>query len=831
VIRFFAGFFLLLVALPASAQPPTDSESFFESKIRPIFAGTCARCHGPEKASHGLRLDSRPALLRGGESGPAIIPGDPDKSLLLQAIRHSRDDLHMPPGKRLSDAVAADFATWIRRGAPWPKITIPMSGASTPRHWAFAPVRALTPPLDPTGWSDNPIDRFISARLREQGLRPVAPADRRTLLRRVTFDLIGLPPSPEEAAAFLAGDSPGALEKVVERLLANPHYGERWGRYWLDVARYADTAGDNADYPIPEARRYRDYVIDSFNADKPYDQFVREQLAGDLLAQLEPPERYAERVTATGFLALSRRYATAPYELWPLTIEDSIETTGRAFLGLTLRCARCHDHKFDPVTQEDYYALYGIFASTQYPWAGAEELATKGFNRMHFVPLVPPKDAAPRLATHQKRVRDLEARIHLLEKDDPLARKLAALDRQIEAKTKARSGSTQPNGSDPKAELAALRQERERVEHQLQGRFPGLRMELRRLVRPGLPADLPGAHAVQEGIPLDMYIHRHGDETQHGPVAHRAVPKFLAGGHPPVIPTKSSGRLQLAEWLARPDNPLTARVMVNRIWQHHFGKGIVTTPSNFGVRGEPPTHPELLDWLAGRFIDSGWSIKAMHRLILRSKTYQLASADDDVDAAQDPGNRWYWRADRQRLDAEGIRDALLTVSGRLDRRRQGPHPFPPIESWGWTQHNPFKDTYTSNHRSIYLMTQRLKRHPFLALFDGPDTNTSTDVRPTSTVPQQALFLMNNAFVREQAEGLARRLIAASPDERQRIDLAHQLAWSRPAEATEQEAGLHYVEEYRKQLAAAGTPADRIELEAWTSYARVLLCANEFVYLD
>jgi hypothetical protein len=318
---------------------------------------------------------------------------------------------------------------------------------------------------------------------------------------------------------------------------------------------------------------------------------------------------------------------------------------------------------------------------------------------------------------------------------------------------------------------------------------------------------------------------------QHGPVVPRGVPKFLEGRRRVTIPAGSSGRLELAHWLTRPENPLTARVIVNRVWQHHFGKGIVTTPSNFGTRGEPPTHPELLDWLTTRFVASGWSIKALHRLILLSRTYQLASADDDRDVAADPGNRWYWHHGRRRLEAEEIRDTLLAVSGKLDLARPGPHPFPPIDRWGWTQHNPFKAVYPSNHRSVYLMTQRFQRHPFLALFDGPDTNTSTAQRTTATVPLQALFLMNDPFVTEQAEGFARRLLAASGDPCRRIDLAHRLAWSRAATPAEVGRGIHYLEEYRRRLAEASTPPERLEQECWTSYARVLLCANEFVFLD
>jgi Protein of unknown function (DUF1553)/Protein of unknown function (DUF1549)/Planctomycete cytochrome C len=837
LLQVFLALHLLNAALPAVAgdQPvrpnrTEDAETIFELEIRPVLAGTCFKCHGDKKASHGLRTDSRESLLRGGESGPAITPGKPEKSLLIQAIRYSHADIRMPPDKRLPDRVVAEFERWIRLGAPWPS-SLANKAFRSESHWAFEAVRKVSAPADDSGWAENPIDRFIAAKWREQGVRPARPAEPAALLRRVYFDLVGLPPSPEEMSAFLCDSSPDAWARVVERLLASPRYGERWGRHWLDVARYADTAGDNADYPIPEARFYRDYVIDSFNADKPYDRFVQEQLAGDLLAKQAPRDKYAESVIATGFLALSRRYATGPYELWPLTLEDTIETTGRAFLGLTLRCARCHDHKYDPITQKDYYALYGIFASTQFPWAGAEELQSKQMNREYFVPLLPPDEAAPLLRAHERERRRLEG--------------------EIERATKDKN----------QKEVARLR---------------GC---LRKLLKPGLAVDLPGAYAVQEGTPVDSYVHLRGDEQQRGPTVTRDVPEFLRrhpnasplsppgredGGEgrvsstspltpalspkgrgsgfatdPPEgrrssgldIPPGASGRLQLAEWLTRADNPLTARVIVNRIWQHHFGKGIVTTPSNFGVRGEAPTHPELLDWLTERFIESGWSIKSMHRLILSSKTYRLASDFDEDNAARDPSNRWYWRFDRQRLDAEPIRDALLAVSGNLDLGRPPPHPFPPIDHWAWTQHQPFKECYPSNHRSVYLMTQRLQRHPFLALFDGADTNTSTEARRQSTVPLQALFFMNNPFLQRQAQDFARRLIASPGDVRRRIELAHALAWSRTASVSEQDAGAQYLRNYMKDLSRSGTPNKEVELEAWTSYARVLLSANEFVYVD
>jgi hypothetical protein len=769
------------IALAETPAAASDADTFFEVRIRPILVESCFKCHGGAKTSHGLRVDSREALLRGGKSGPAVVPGDAEKSLLIRAIRHTSDYLQMPPDKQLPERVVADFSAWIGRGAPWPRTTL-ASSFRPEKHWAFQPLKATELPPDPTGWAELPIDRFIVAGLRQQGLTPVAPVDPRSLVRRVTFDLTGLPPSPEDTESFVRDPAPDAYARLVERLLASPAHGERWGRHWLDVARYADTAGDNADYPVPEARLYRDYVIDSFNADKPYDQFVCEQLAGDMLAKEGPLEKYAERVVATGFLALSRRYATGPYELWHLTLEDTIDTTGRAFLGLTLRCARCHDHKFDPVTQQDYYALYGFFASTQFPWAGGEELVSKSFDRRLFVPLLPPDQAAPRLAAYHKKLTELEAELKVAD----------------EKKDKKRADE--------------------------------LRTEVHRLGRPGLPPDVPGAYAVQEGTATDVPVQLRGEPDSTGPVVHRDAPKFLRTSSL-TLPPEGSGRLQLARWIVSKDNPLSARVMANRIWQYHFGKGLVTTPSNLGMRGEPPTHPELLDWLAERFVHSGWSIKGLHRDILLSKTYRLSSTTDATDSAKDPGNRWYWRYDRLRLDAEATRDALLSVAGRLDLQRPGAHPFPPPEKWVWTQHNAFKEVYASRHRSVYLMTQRLQRHPFLGLFDAPDTNTSTDRRTSSTVPPQALYLMNNPFVAEQAAAFARRLLADAPDADQCIDQAIRRAWGRPPTPAERERGTRYLETCRARLTQANVPEQQRELEARTSFARVLFCSNEFVYVD
>ena len=429
-----------------------------------------------------------------------------------------------------------------------------------------------------------------------------------------------------------------------------------------------------------------------------------------------------------------------------------------------------------------------MFASTSFPWAGSEETESKGFPRMKFVPLVEPCRAESTLKAYRER--------------------LAELDRII-----------------PAVEKSANAEDRRRL--------ADLKAEKVRLQRTSLPPDLPGSYAVTEGTPTDVPLQRRGDPGSPGPVVLHGVPRFafLAGDPPPRLASGSSGRLELAQWLTRPEHPLTARVMVNRIWQHHFGRGIVATPSNLGVRGEPPSHPELLDWLARRFVDSGWSIKAIHREIVLSETYQLSSEYDERDAALDPDDRWLWRYRRRRLDAESIRDAMLAVSGRLDPSRPGRHPFPPIEAWHWTQHDAFKTIYPTDHRSVYLMTQRLIKHPFLALFDGPDTNSSTDVRSRSTVPLQALYFLNNPFVLENAAGLARRMIAASTDPRARIARGYQLAWGRTPDRRELDRALCFVREATSAVADLDRRDQTAEIECWTSLAKILLTANEFIYID
>ncbi|MCI0456857.1 MAG: PSD1 and planctomycete cytochrome C domain-containing protein, partial [Gemmataceae bacterium] len=797
-------------------EPPPSREhlQFFEAKVRPLLVNRCHQCHGAQKQSKGLRLDSGAAIRAGGDSGPALVPGKPHESLLIRAIHH--EGPKMPPKVKLPPEEIAILTQWVTLGAPWPAETR-LAGRRkeiTPedrQHWAFRPLtRAPVPAVQDRSWPKNPVDHFILARLEAHGLTPLPPADRRTLLRRVTYDLTGLPPTPEEIEAFLADDAPDAFARVVDRLLATPAYGERWGRHWLDLVRYADTAGDNSDYPVPQLYKYRNWVIRAFNQDRPYDQFLREQLAGDLLPSRSEAEKY-DQIIATGYLANTRRfgsYEDARYQ-WYLTYEDTIDNLGRTILGLTINCARCHDHKFDPLVTEDYYALYGFFQSTRYPWPGIElDKVPKDL-----VPLVPAEQAEAALQAHARKLAPFDAKVKQLEADKAAADKALKEARAAETEDERdpRVADAQKRVDELTKALQVARRERERADK--------------------TPLPFEAAYAVAEGKKKigNAHVHLRGDPEKRGPEVPRRFPLIL-GGQTLPLSVPGSGRLELAGWLTDPDNPLTARVMVNRIWHYHLGKGIVQTPSDFGKQGKPPTHPELLDWLARHFIDGGWSVKALHRLILLSQTYQLSSGDHAANAQVDSNNDFLWQFGRRRLDAEAIRDTLLALSGTLERSPGGPHPFPDQTTWGFTQHNPFKAVYETNRRSVYLMTQRIQRHPYLALFDGPDTNASTARRVMSTTPLQALYLMNEPFVHAQARRFAARLLAERPTDAERIAWAYLLTFGRPATLEEQSHSADYLAGVWEKLQTAGVPVGQQALTAWESYARALFLTNEFVYV-
>jgi hypothetical protein len=778
---------LSLPVLAADASP--GANEFFEARVRPVLVRHCCPCHSTaaKKNKGGLRLDTREGLLKGGDSGPALIPGDPDKSLFIHAIRQTDEHLRMPPKEKLSSTQIADLSAWVKAGAPDPRTANSAAGRSAAKYgmsleegrrfWSFRPVQEPPmPAVRDTSWPRTPVDAFILSRLEAAGVAPVPQADRRTLLRRVTFDLTGLPPTPAEMDAFLADTSPEAFARVVDRLLASPRYGERWGRHWLDVVRYADTCGNASDHPVPQAHEYRDWVIRAFQRDLPYDQFLREQIAGDLMPAASDLER-RERITATGYLAVARRFGGDRDGEHHLTLDDSLDNLGRAVLGSSIACARCHDHKFDPFTVQDYYALYGIFASTRYPFPGAEV----GKQQEDFVPLLPPAKLEAALRPYREKIAALTAKVKQLEAAHAAAKALA----------------------EARKELAAAEAARPVIED---------------------------AYAVADGTPADARVQVRGDPQRLGEPVPRGFPAVLGGQRlPPGF--SGSGRLQLAGWLTDPQNPLTARVMVNRIWQYHFGRGIVPTPNDFGRQGKPPTHPELLDFLAVRFIQSGWSVKAMHRLILLSRTWQLASTGPASSVTADPNNVLFGRFDRRRLDAESIRDAMLFVAGELEEQQGGEHPFPPARTWGFTQHIPFMAVYETRRRSIYLMQQRLRKHPYLALFDGADPNSSTAIRLPSTTPLQALFLMNDPMAHEAAAKLAERVIASAPQTAARIAFAYRLALGRPPTSAEQQDCVEFLREFRQRLLALQTRSHELEQRTWAAFARALLSANEFVFID
>jgi hypothetical protein len=820
--------FSLSASLSTTGQDfATDAENFFESKVRPVFADHCVECHGPTKASGGLRLDSREALLKGGDSGPAVAPGDVASSLLAIAIKHDEDEfVQMPPKKALPPQVVADLNAWIAAGAKWPATSSAPIVSSKP-HWAFAPLKLVPAPLDATGWGEQPLDRFIAAARHEHGLVPVRPAEKPTLLRRAYFDLVGLPPSPEKVEAFLVDDRPDAFDRVVDELLASPRYGERWGRHWLDLVRYADTAGDNSDYPIPQAYLYRDYCIDALNADLPYDRFLHEQLAGDILARHASQGDYSRLVIATGFIAQAKRIGTRELEDMHLIIEDTLATLGPVMLGLSIRCARCHDHKYEPITQQDYYSLYGFFASTQYPFAGAEEVK----RQTKFASLIHPDDLKERLARRAESIARLKADIDNHEKSSDLGRRAAELDQAV-ANIEENLKGVETRAKEKLArELADLKAEQTATRERLHEQTKLLREELSRLEKDDPLAGVATAYAVGELTPTDSRLHKSGNPRTTGDVVPRGVPKILdAEGL--TIPTGTSGRLELARWVTQKASSLTARVMVNRIWQYHFGKALVPTPSDFGFRGTPPTHPELLDWLASEFIGSSWSLKAMHRRIMLSRTYQLSSELDASNASKDSGNTWYWRFDRRWLDAESLRDATLALGGTLDLTRAGPHPFPPVSTWRFTAHKQFNQVcYPSNHRSVYLMVQRLHAHPYLSLFNGPDASLSTAMRDTSTVPLQALFLLNDEMIHKASAGFAQALNVQQRDPAARLRLAFLSALARPPSQAEQVRLLGFLEQYERTLRAEGCATEKLEAESWSALARTILRSNEYFFVD
>lgn len=784
------------VSQAADAAPA--SMEFFERAIRPVLVEHCIKCHGPEKQWSNFRVDSRAALLKGGDFGLGVVPGKPEDSLLMKAVRQTDDELSMPPKSRLTDRQIADLEQWIKQGAVYPIEEVAKSKYRDPNHWSFQPVgNPSLPMVKDAAWAQSSIDRFIVARLDAQGLAPAPRADNRTLLRRATFDLTGLPPTPEEVAAFIADDRPDAFARVIERLLNSPAYGERWGRHWLDVVRYADSNGLDENVAHGNAWRYRDYVVAAFNNDKPYSQFVREQLAGDLLPAAGDAQR-AEQLIATGFLALGPKVIAEPDEVKMEMdiVDEQIDTAGKAFLGMTFGCARCHDHKFDPIQTADYYALAGIFKSTR-TMESFKKVAKWHENAL------PDAAAAAQQRAHQKQVEAKKAEIQKIVDQANAAVTTVPLGEALPDKPETRySAETQAQLKQRRDELAALEKS---------------------------APELPSAMGVTEHKVVEVPIHIRGSHLKLGELAPRRVPVVFTSLKAPTFTSSQSGRRELAEWLVDAQHPLTYRVFVNRVWRWHFGKGLVRTPDNFGMLGESATHPELLDWLTRRFIEQGTSVKELHRLIMLSNTYQQSSQPLVATAERDPENRLWGRAAVRRLEAEAVRDALLAVGDTLDRTMGGSLLQVKNRAYFFDHTSTDRTNYNVNRRSLYLPIVRNNVYDVFQLLDYPDAAVTTGDRATTTIAPQALLMLNSDLVGRASMDLAGRILAVRTADAERIQWLHELAYSRPATDEEIVAGQKFLLEANRLLSASQTDDSKRARLSWEAYCQSILAANEFIY--
>ena len=963
--RFAPVLFLLGALLPGTvgqaSGAPQDQEpspaaiEFFEKKIRPLLADNCYKCHSAraKKLKAGLYADSRAGLVRGGDTGPAIVPGHPGKSLLVKAIGYADEDLQMPPKQKLEARQIEDLVRWIKMGAPWPGGVANAPKKEEPRgitdedraYWAYQRLSWPEPPAVKNGaWGRSPLDAFILAKLEANGLSPAPPADRRTLIRRATYDLTGLPPTPEEVDAFVKDPDPKAYEKLVDRLLLSPRYGEKWGRHWLDLVRFAETNGYERDSNKPHAWRYRDYVIRSFNNDKPYDRFLLEQLAGD---ELENPD--ADAIIATGFYRLGiwddepADRELAMYD----GLDDVLSTTGQVMLGMTLGCVRCHGHKRDPIPHEDYYRMLAFIRNISPNGKGGNNIErvinrneavhkaheekirraqeevdrieadfrtklTTGsgttlhtdledlryrFYRSHWEKLpefdaikperegqvphnlfdislasrradfgfvftgklaVPRKgsytfylnsDDGARLIVNGKKVVEWDG-IHGVGKPHKAAmalpkgrveirleyfQALGGLGLIVEWQgpgVKRRLLST-PSG-DAKKRFSDLIKQRgaEILGPRGYRGYLKLKRDLDRLKK-NSPGDEKALCVTEPPRVQDTFVLARGNPRGKSRKVQPGFPRVLGFKDPSLPkPGKTTGRRTvLARWIVSPENPLTARVIANRLWQHHFGRGIVPTPNDFGKLGRPPTHPKLLAWLASEVVARGWKLKAMHKLIMTSSAYRMSAKDDPKALAKDGANMLFWRFNMRRLTSEEIRDSILAVNGTLNLKMFGPSVFPPIPAevlatasrpkQAWGKSSP-EDAV---RRSIYIKVKRSLLHPLMAAYDFADTDASTAVRFATTVPTQALTLLNSDFMSRQAAVLAERLRKEAPgDVRGQISRALRLVTQRTPEAREVARGAKLIADLRKTHRFDGT-------KALNTFCLLALNLNEFVYLD
>jgi hypothetical protein len=930
-----ASYWLPSVEGRGQVATPEQTE-FFEKKIRPLLAAKCQKCHSADAQVAGLDMSSAEGFLRGGESGALINKDKPEESRLLQVINYEANPKMPPTGKLKADEIEA-ITMWVKMGAPWPGAAPAVAVKTWPKNssvrsftedekqfWAFQPMRDFAPPqVKNAAWVKTSIDNFVLAKLEEKGLKPAPAADKLTLLRRATFDLTGLPPTTKEMDEFLADNSPDAFKKVVERLLASPRYGERWGRHWLDVARYADSTGNDEDHRYPHAWKYRDYVIQAFNDDLPYDQFVREQLAGDLIPAKDGSEVNRRGIIATGFLSLGAKAIAQQDKIKMLydVYDEQVDVTSKAFLGLTVACARCHNHKFDPILTKDYYSMTAMFASTK-SFSNWESHVSVPLEK----PLVPKAEFAKYQAA-KKELAEKDKRVKLAIEDitdavkEPLVKANASrlAEFMLAARKVYQNGATlevvaqetnlpedllkrwvdylQPSDkvrgylnewNDAKPDklgevaknyqtrfqkrLAELKETltKWRPEYQKalaenkplpgkpaleagedrffddvyfgggpfsvsaknQQRFTAdqwtkleaLRKESE-AIKKSAPPEPDMACAIEDGEPVKQKVFIRGDYNAHGDDAPPSFPAILE-----KYDTKpnftGSGRLQFAEWLVRPEHPLTSRVMVNRVWTWHFGEGLVRTPDNFGKMGEKPSHPELLDYLARQFSQKGFSIKSLHRMLMLSSTYQMAS-DNPAAMEMDQDNRLLTRFQRRRLSIEEMRDGLLLIDGTIDFTMGGS-----LQSGRGTDGETSQGRLSVNpeivkRRSVYIPLRRANLPTLLNLFDFGDATTMTGKRQLTNVATQALFWLNSQFLTEGSTRVANALLASSAkDNAERLANAYWLILNRKADKAEIDAGLKYIADFKLKFTG-----DKAEPKAWQSLCRILMASNDFLYVD
>lgn len=781
----------------SNEKPTADQLAFFEKKIRPVLVSQCYQCHSEEgkKEKGGLLLDTRDGIRAGGDNGPAVVPGSPTKSLLLKAIKQTDATLKMPPKSKLGDDVIADFEKWIASGAADPREGKAATASAAKeidiekgrQFWSFQPPKATpAPAVKDAGWAKTDIDRFLLAGLEAKGLKPVGDADPRSLIRRIYFDLIGLPPTPEDVEGFAKDPSPANFAAIVNKLLDSPRFGETWGRHWLDVARFAESSGKSANTSYPHAWRYRDYVIAAFNADKPFDRFIKEQIAGDLLSANSDAEK-AQNAIATGFLAIGPKSHNEmnrrQFEMD--LIDEQIDTTTQAFLGLTIACARCHDHKFDPIPQKDYYALAGIFRSTETCYGTVRTIQSN-----HPSPLVqlPAKCGEPAGIAPLSQMRR-----------EALEKQISDLREQISKAT----------GTDGFINTIGQRI-----------RIANLQSQIDMFEKDGTPK--LQAMGVRERFRYaDTALLNRGEVDKPGEIVPRGLPQVLTTKQPRI---SGSGRQQLADWIASKQNPLTARVYVNRIWHHLFGQGIVPTPDNFGSAGQRPTNPALLDHLAIWFTENGWSTKKLIRHLVTSRAYQLATTYDAKNNEADPENAYVWRMSPRRIEAEKVRDSMLAISGQLDLE---PTKGSELMKNGEGSAN-FAFRFTKGplappdtHRAVYMNIIREQLPESLTLFDFPDPNAVAGERAVTNVPAQSLFLLNNPFVIRQSEAAADRLLASSGNDDEKVKRAYETFFSRPPSEKESNAALDFVKNYSQRST---------KRNAWAAFTQALFASAEFANL-